>query len=689
MKRPVWIWGTGTLACLLIAAYLPQAAFWLPAAILFFLGFIFWVRSCRQWAVCCVLAGLLALLLYNPARLAMAGIQYRSRRVLLKGQVCQVTGREMDGYTAVVKVSRVNDRADSFRILCEGLPEAVPGQHIRVSVLVESLAGTPGCRQWYADDIFTKGTRPRDFLVTGLEKGLRYRLYCYQKRLSGVLLAALQDETGGTLAAMTVGDRTALAPAVSRDYRAAGLPHVLVVSGLHLMIFCGLGDISKSTIYVRVFHGLRGMVLALFYMGLTGLQPSVLRAGVMAVFQCVGLLCTVPVDPLTSLALSGVLLSFVTPWAVCDIAFQLSACACLGVLWAADRFERGFPPPMGQSPARKCWRSLCQQLAVSCGAALFVLPVQLGHGLALRPLGIITNLACFLLVGPVIRWGIFAAVVACIPGLRGAAQLFLLAAGCLTRLLNAIAAGFAAFSIGWQAAGFLAVLLFGTVAGLAALGTRFFWPAAAGAALSACLMAGLVLGVSAWQQGSVTVTLLGDAKTPSVVVMQDGEALVVYQGGRGTASAIREFLACHQVSTIRQVVDLRPAGESECPLSGQQTYSLLWDEAFELTPLHPLSDVTLVYSRFETGGAAAVICGKTVVWIYQGRVPAGLGAASIAYLAAGQTHPGPLQDSPCVLTLTPDHPWLAGIPASRVRCAAGQLTIRLWPRSQAEKVSAN
>ena len=65
-------------------------------------------------------------------------------------------------------------------------------------------------------------------------------------------------------------------------YRGAGLSHVLVVSGLHVTIFCGLLDAlphkerERSRAYRRARSLLRAGT-ALLLVGITGATPSVLR----------------------------------------------------------------------------------------------------------------------------------------------------------------------------------------------------------------------------------------------------------------------------------------------------------------------------------------------------------------------------------------------------------------------------
>ncbi|MDE8723862.1 ComEC/Rec2 family competence protein, partial [Faecalibacterium prausnitzii] len=59
------------------------------------------------------------------------------------------------------------------------------------------------------------------------------------QKLSESLRRAMLRDTGGVLAAMTMGDRRGLSAPLRRAYRGAGLSQVLVVSGMHVSILCG------------------------------------------------------------------------------------------------------------------------------------------------------------------------------------------------------------------------------------------------------------------------------------------------------------------------------------------------------------------------------------------------------------------------------------------------------------------
>ena len=122
---------------------------------------------------------------------------------------------------------------------------------------------------------------------------------------------------------MLLGDKAALPDTVQDIFRAAGISHLLAVSGLHLALLCGLFSFGRRRRFCRPLILARAAV-AVFYMLLTGLPISVLRAGIVFLLVLLGDWFYQPIDLLTLTGAAAVLLGLQNPYAPCDIGFQLS-----------------------------------------------------------------------------------------------------------------------------------------------------------------------------------------------------------------------------------------------------------------------------------------------------------------------------------------------------------------------------
>jgi len=148
--------------------------------------------------------------------------------------------------------------------------------------------------------------------------------------------AGLSESSLGLVSAMSLGTRDTLNPVLRRDFSAAGITHILSVSGLHvavvyallkgLLFFLGFSDESKKV---------RELIVVLLLWGyafVTGLSPSVNRSVLMFSLLAVGTCLGKQSQSLNTVLFSAFLLLLINPLYIYDIGFQLSYGAVLGIV---------------------------------------------------------------------------------------------------------------------------------------------------------------------------------------------------------------------------------------------------------------------------------------------------------------------------------------------------------------------
>ncbi len=151
-----------------------------------------------------------------------------------------------------------------------------------------------------------------------------------------------------------------------RDFQASGLGHLLVVSGENVAMvlapIVGLASLLRLTRWPR-FGLAVGTVV--FFVVMTGAEPSVMRAGVMATIALVGVLIGRPRATGSVLAAAVLVLLVLDPWLVWSIGFQLSVTATAGMVALAspigERLRRFLPAPV----ALAAGTTLAAQLGVT------------------------------------------------------------------------------------------------------------------------------------------------------------------------------------------------------------------------------------------------------------------------------------------------------------------------------------
>jgi competence protein ComEC len=157
-------------------------------------------------------------------------------------------------------------------------------------------------------------------------------------------LATLAPERAGLLAGMALGDTSLLPGDLERDFRAAGLTHLMAVSGANLAVVLGAGLwLAGIAGAGRRALAAVGVVLVVLLVVVTRWEPSVLRAGVMAGLVLFGVATGRGPGGRRALCLAVVVLLLADPALVGALGFQLSVAATAGVLWLGPPVARSLP----------------------------------------------------------------------------------------------------------------------------------------------------------------------------------------------------------------------------------------------------------------------------------------------------------------------------------------------------------
>lgn len=548
----------------LTASYLPPAVYF-PLAAVFVFGLIFSRIKHKKgyWILlpACLLAAMMVqtVFAYRASRIyEMAGKEHQlSVRVESaspgphEGSArAELLVYEMDG-TSLRWGSR-------FRVSCEDFPEFEIGETFEGTFLLKNLE----------NDSYRWSNLSRNIYLLAECKQLRHLgsslapkfLFArLNQKMSAGIRRYLPKEQGAVLAAMSMGDRSGLTPAIRDAYRRAGVSHLLVVSGLHLSLICGafLGNKPASGKH-RKAKAVGAICMVLFIMLLTGASASIRRAAVAAVIFYLGALLLESADSFTSLGIAVFFAGFAGPYAYCDLGLQLSFAATFGILTASGQMRH--LKRRAEKSAK--WSRylpvlLAERLLCSLMATLFTLPIQLIYGLDLSGVSVFTNLLVTLFAGPVLVCGFLAGLLSLIPGASFAVRVFALAGGTLTSIVNQIVKFCAdlpmarlllprAFTV------YLWVVLAFAVFGLRYLKARGSWWAALYLAVCPGLLFYTIL-----TNRVVRVESVGRPEQPCIVLRENQETIVVLQGEEYNEKALQKFLYNQNIQEVSLLVDLR------------------------------------------------------------------------------------------------------------------------------------
>jgi competence protein ComEC len=491
-------------------------------------------------------AAALALVLLGCALVAIGWAQIRDTRLdrTLLAQISpahvEATGslradpaKSRFGWQAIARLSSVSWRGGTTvvdeTVWLEGdgpVPRAVRGDRIAVggSSEVPSDAG-------FAASLRRRGivalVHATDFARTGGAGGLVGRAAQQFRSLAGDSMHRLfPDREAGLLMGLALGDASGIDPGLERDFQATGLGHLLVASGenvaMLLVPVLALAMLLRLPAWARLALGL---VTVAFFVVLTGAEPSVLRAGVMAALAMFGVVSGRPRNTASLLGASVLVLLLLDPTLVWSVGFQLSVAATAGMAALAVPFaERLHALPRAGALAA----------GTTFAAQLGVTPLLLFHFHEVPVVTLFANLLAFPLVEPAMLLGLAAAIAGRVVAPLG--SLLAILALVPLRMLEGLADRLARAPVPWiTSGGGLPVLVGGLgvvvlVAWRARTGRRL--PRAAG------VLAAVIVPVLVWSSalgsgppGFLQITFFDVGQGDAALVSSPGGARILVDGG--------------------------------------------------------------------------------------------------------------------------------------------------------------
>ena len=232
-----------------------------------------------------------------------------------------------------------------------------------------------------------------------------YRLANWLRRTIAQGAQTLDGDRHALFTGLSYGDDREQSPVVSDDFRAAGLTHLLAVSGQNVAFVLIL---ARPLIERFDYRGRWVLTLGVigFFALVTRFEPSVLRATVMAAIAATATLLGRDATSRRVLALAVALLVLIDPLLVYSVAFRLSVAASAGIIMWAPRLAERLPRP----------RMLADALAVTISAQLAVSPLLIATFGGVPVASLPANLLAAPVAGPIMMWSLSAGVFAGLAG---------------------------------------------------------------------------------------------------------------------------------------------------------------------------------------------------------------------------------------------------------------------------------
>ncbi len=212
-----------------------------------------------------------------------------------------------------------------------------------------------------------------------------------REKLKQNIQELLTKETYALGIGILIGDNSRINEKIVEDFKNSNLSHMLAVSGAHINYVV----LTVSILFTKKRAGIKAqrvvtIMMMLFFMELTQMTSSVVRAGISCIIYMLASLLYRKVDVINAMAISTLLILLNNPFKLFDIGFQLSYAGTLGIIL----FCKLINIPI----KNKLLKYLKDSIIISISANIFIIPIMMYQFNTISLTFILSNL----LAGPLL-----------------------------------------------------------------------------------------------------------------------------------------------------------------------------------------------------------------------------------------------------------------------------------------------
>ena len=252
----------------------------------------------------------------------------------------------------------------------------------------------------------------------------------WRDRIRAILDGAVPAQSRAIMKALILGEREEISKGIKEEFIAAGVAHVIAISGLHmgiiaLVIFYLVKWALRWSETLTLALNIHKLAAALtipplvLYTFIAGARIPTIRAAIMILIYLISILLDRQRNLYNTLALAALVILLVSPPSLFDVSFQLSFTAVLAILYLFPRFSEFIPKPhplllREPSPCRTFLGHLRDFAFVSLAAMVGTWPLVGHYFNRISVVGFLSNLIVVPLIGLIVPLGLVTSLVALI-----------------------------------------------------------------------------------------------------------------------------------------------------------------------------------------------------------------------------------------------------------------------------------
>ncbi len=263
-------------------------------------------------------------------------------------------------------------------------------QRIKAELSVSSLDSYKWKKQYYSEKIFLNGYI-KEFIDTGENDEVLAVVDSVRNHIKSKIFKYYGFREGATMMALVTGDKGYFTDDFYNNVKLAGVAHIMVVSGMHLSVMVALFlFLSNKFFYNRYLKAMTIFVVTVVLTAICGFTMSILRAGITYLLLAIALIINRESTPENTLGCAVSVILFSNPFAIFNIAFQLSVLSTFAILVVALPITE-YVSKKGIIKS-KILLSLFSVVLISISALIFTAPVTVYFFGYLSNVSVVTNL---------------------------------------------------------------------------------------------------------------------------------------------------------------------------------------------------------------------------------------------------------------------------------------------------------
>lgn len=235
-------------------------------------------------------------------------------------------------------------------------------------------------------------------------KGITYIRNLLENRIDQIF----STDNSGLMKGMLIGEQQEVSVELENIYRDTGIIHILAISGTHVLLVIGALVLVLRMFRITLERTYEVVLLFLpFYMILTGLSPSVVRASLMGIIYLIARRLHYQYSALHSISLVFILTTLLKPRLIFAVGFQLSFVVTLGLILCTQPFSNQLKKYFQRLPNK-----LISAFSFTFVAQIFAFPILVMTFYQFPLASIPINLLLMPVYALIIPWGYLSMVLA-------------------------------------------------------------------------------------------------------------------------------------------------------------------------------------------------------------------------------------------------------------------------------------